>query len=257
MGTELRDKLFNYEENPPKGLWQALSATLDEGFPPALAEKLERFEAPPPPAAWQKIEAGLLQPQKEETPVVPFFRRYHRPLRYTGAAAIMAFFAIVLSLTISKKTISETPGATANRPASAPARINTVKPQTPPTPGRPAAQTAVTAYVDNEAPKRTTLPVRIRARYASLGFASFTPPSPRHVHAITSDGRMDDYMIYTDEEGRAVRLPKKLFDAIACPLNTSECRERLRHLQERMAAAAINPGFGGILDLVNHMKENQ
>jgi hypothetical protein len=258
MGSNLQNKLLGYEENPPERVWAALSTILDEAASPALTQKLQQFEATPPPASWQRIDAQLDQPEKAQAPVVPFFKRFRRPLRYTGAAAIMAFLAIVASLTISKKTISEEPASG----TKAPMHGHTIPNSTINAKGDvvsapvaiPVHGQAATGTSSN---KNTLFTSLVRATHLEPGFASFVAPRATRTSAITADRRMDAYMIYTDDEGHAVRLPKKMFDLIACPTEGIGCRERLKRMQEKIAAAALSPGFGGVLDLLNQLKENQ
>src|SRR6478672_7947862 len=59
MNDNIRQRLFNYSENPPAAAWPRIAEALDE---PAFVQKLHEFEARPPALAWQKIEPQLAKP---------------------------------------------------------------------------------------------------------------------------------------------------------------------------------------------------
>ena len=67
----------------------------------------------------------------------------------------------------------------------------------------------------------------------------------------------DKYMIYSDGNGNAIRLPKKIFSAFACPTDNFDCKQRLQELREKFAASATTADFNGLLEILKSLQENQ
>ena len=64
-------------------------------------------------------------------------------------------------------------------------------------------------------------------------------------------------MIYSDDDGNAIRLPKKIFSAFACPTEDLICKRRLQQLREKFAASAMTTDFNGVLQILKSLQENQ
>jgi hypothetical protein len=64
-------------------------------------------------------------------------------------------------------------------------------------------------------------------------------------------------MIYSDGDGNAVRLPKKIFSAFACPTEDIKCKQRLQQLREKFAESAMTADFTGLLQILKSLQENQ
>jgi hypothetical protein len=64
-------------------------------------------------------------------------------------------------------------------------------------------------------------------------------------------------MIYSDGDGNVVRLPKKLFNAFACPTGDISCKQRLQQLREKFAESAVTADFNGLLQILKSLQENQ
>ncbi|MFL5810973.1 MAG: hypothetical protein ACJ749_15740 [Flavisolibacter sp.] len=75
--------------------------------------------------------------------------------------------------------------------------------------------------------------------------------------AIDYTTPVDKYMIYSDGDGKAVRLSKKLYDDYACATDKIICKQKIKKLQEQVASAAMKSDFTGILDILNKLEENQ
>src|SRR5689334_5378902 len=108
MSSLLQNKSLQFEAPPPEAAWDKIAASLDQTIPPVVSEKLYQFEESPSPGLWQKI-VSQLDRTTDKAKVVPFYTRYRRPLKYSGAVAIFIFLAVLTSLLISKKTESELP----------------------------------------------------------------------------------------------------------------------------------------------------
>jgi hypothetical protein len=83
------------------------------------------------------------------------------------------------------------------------------------------------------------------------------PQYAERTNAIDYSSTDDKYMIYSDGDGNAMRLPKKLYDAFACNTDRITCKQKLKKLQEQVAASAMKTDFTGILDMLNNLQENQ
>ena len=109
MSNQLQYKLLNYEVPPPEGVWNKIAASLNENVSLTLSEKLYQYEEEPSSLVWQSISSQLDNSISKQAKVVPFYIRYRKPLKYSGAVAIFIFLAMITSLFISKKTESEVP----------------------------------------------------------------------------------------------------------------------------------------------------
>jgi hypothetical protein len=63
--------------------------------------------------------------------------------------------------------------------------------------------------------------------------------------------------MYSDGDGNVVRLPKKIFNAFACPTEDVMCKQKLQRLKEKFAASAMTADFTGVLQILKSLQENQ
>lgn len=255
MRSELQNKLLHYEVQPPEGVWGRIAATLDENISPAVTQKLYRYEEQPSHSAWQRVASQLdASPQKGK--LVPFYIRYRRPLKYSGAVAVLLFLAVVTSLLISKQTESELPQQTVTTGG------NTKDPDTVKAPvesdQHSIAQKLERSRSEPIAARSKTPVARTNRTSASFSFAeSFLPVQAERNEIVGSSVAADKYMIYSDGDGNAVRLPKKIFNAFACPADNFDCKQRLQKLREKFAASATTADFNGLLEILKSLQENQ
>ena len=229
MNNPFQNKLLNYEDDPPPGVWNKIELSFNDTSI-LHSQNLYGFEAAPPAFVWEKINEQLNKSSKEQAKLVPFFTRYRKPLKYSVAMAFFIFAAIIVSLFISKKTISESP---VNNAAN-----------------RSTKHTNTTDEIKKK---------RIRAIYNSeFNSTSKTESISAEtneivVHSLTSG----KYIIVNDAEGNAIRLSKKIYRSFACPANHFNCKERLKQLKEKFASAAFTSDFMGILKILKTLQENQ
>ncbi|MFN2457448.1 MAG: hypothetical protein ABR502_04530 [Chitinophagaceae bacterium] len=57
--SSLFQKLSNYTPEPPAGVWEKISAALNENSQYSFAEKLYHFEASPDAGIWKNISLEL------------------------------------------------------------------------------------------------------------------------------------------------------------------------------------------------------
>lgn len=258
MSKDLQNRLSAYEVPPPSRVWDALADALDSGTAGQMAQRLEAYEEVPHPRNWQKI-IFLLNQKTGTVKKTHFLIRYSRPLKYSGAAAIFIVLAVLSSLLLSKKTISEVPQSTMTIQPSG----NSTE-QLPVDPVKdtsvPAGGKELTASVSSGSGNQRKISHRSRpiARMSAFSFAD--PVLPRTANrpaSISYTIPADQYMIFSDTKGNAVRLSKKLFDLYSCAENDRNCRQRIKLMQEKLAAYAVTSDFTGILEILRNLQENQ
>ena len=260
MSNQIQHKLSNYEVQPPAKAWDEIESALDNGINTNFADKLYSFEQKPPHTTWQKISSQLGQYSKEAARVVPFFKRYSKPLKYSTAVAAFVILAILTSLFISKKTVSESIVNTSlpsieNKSAESPEVIqNNQSPQQISIARLNTQKRA--GHIRLSSMKSNTWLGPETSLKSTASVEKVVPQYAERTNAIdySSD---EKYMIYSDGDGNAVRLPKKLFDAFACNTDRVKCKQKLKKLQEQVAASAMKTDFTGILDMLNKLQENQ
>lgn len=261
MSNQIQHKLSDYEVPPPAKAWDEIEAALDNGVNTSVAERLFNFEQKPPQTTWKNISKRLGTFSKQKGKVIPFFERYRKPLKYSTAIAAIVVIAILTSLLISKQTVSE-------------GIVNTYMPSTEnktadTTPSKqidqPQQQISIARLNTQKRPRH----IRLSSMKSSMWLGPETslkstaslekvvPQYAERTYAIDYSSSDDKYMIYSDGDGSAVRLPKKLFDAFACNTEKVTCKQKLKKLQEQVAASAMKTDFTGILDMLNKLQENQ
>ncbi len=253
MSSKYQDKLTDFEAIPSEKVWENVSAALDKYHSPHFADRLYLYESSPTPDAWIQI---LHQLNNAAPPSLPFYIRYRQHLKISGVAAIVIFLAVLSSLFISKKTISEVPSdsaavltnlagkaASGETNFSGTSRITSIQNE---------KQASPSAFSE-----RTSLHFPV-LQSSSLDLVNgFLPQLAERKISFNFNHTAEKYMVYSDNEGNAVRLPKKLFDAFVCPSNNVICHQRLKNLQERIASSSLTPDLTGLLDLLNNLQENQ
>jgi hypothetical protein len=251
MSNQLQKRLLDYEVRPPERVWNNIATNLNEEFSPGVSEKLYQFEAIPPAKAWKNIETRLETTGPGKGKVIPFYTRYRRPLKYSGAVAIFIFLAVVTSLLISKKTESELPAQSVE---------STVKKDSSKFPS-PKENKSLPG--EQNAPERTVASASIpkvkqaNSRTSASLAEEYLPRRAERNEIVNSSLSPDKYMIYSDGDGNAIRLPKKIFSAFACPIDDLVCRQRLQDLREKFAASAMTADFNGLLQILKSLQENQ
>lgn len=256
MYSDLKNKLLQYKVQPPAEIWNRISATLDENLSLVLTEKLNRFEEMPPAEVWKKIHTGLNEAAKKPTQVVHFLTRYSRPLRYSGAVAAMIVVIVLTLLLIGKKTESDLATETIT-PTVVKRDTNT---STEKTSEEIITSVTMSLQRDNFEPSSSKAR-RTKQVYFESSFTLRPDFLPRIADGNTmvnsSSISSDKYMIYSDGDGNAVRLPKKIFNAFLCAVDNDDCKQRLKELKEKFASAAVTSDFTGILEILKSLQENQ
>lgn len=253
MNDGLQNKLFHYEAPPPEGIWENIAVALDgdDTYPRRLAV----YEAEPPLVVWKRLESSL---NEAATPakVVPFLIRYKNPLRYVAAATIIAVALVTLTLTMRQTEAGSLAGAQ-KKPALP--RI-----QTEPDSNPVHKEEAAVATVNDVDPtagktvlatvKRTLAYIRPQNILPKLSLTKRFIPRRATEEPVANFSALDDFMVYSDEDGTAMRLPKKLFALVNCHDGDGSCRERLQSLRQKLSANVAPSDFTGMLDLVRQLQ---
>ena len=261
MSSNWQHKLKEYSPAPPPAAWDSIAERL-EAQEAQFPQKLHQFEATPPAAAWANIENRL--PGATGAPVVPLQARV---LRYAAAAVVLlalagiAFWATprnenaVAAHTAAPQPQSSTPAAP---PAKREIKHFNVPPQSEPerpataAPQRSSLQYAAAAASRRLPPKRTQANLPLEP-----AFATELDVVPETQTLINTE-RANRYMVATLEEGEAVRLPKKVYSAFACPDEdpaAQACERQLAQLQQKISAS-FTTDFAHFLDLLKNLQEN-
>lgn len=251
MSTPLQNKLFNYSAQPPEGAWENIAASLAEGEAP-LARRLQNFEAQPSSDLWKHIEKRL--PAKFSS----IFIRYKKPLAFAAAAAVLA--AIVFTGVLINQ-----PGKNTGQAATVPLPKTQVT--TAPKQDTPSVQ-----YFEDQPQYAINNNNKINWQRSNANEPEFAanPLPVQHTatlnvgegfiptHAMpmqTVDAPPEKYMVYSDEEGNATRLSKKVFDFFSCAQQRPDCRQQMQQLQQQFATTSATD-FAGLVELLKKLNEN-
>jgi hypothetical protein len=264
MDNQIQNKLSQFEVQPPEAVWQYLTDALDEKTLEALGNRLSQFEVLPQDHSWNSIAAQLGDTAPAR--IIPFHRKYAKPLKYASAVAIFTAVALIFNLMISKKTESE-PTVQANVKkilnADQDRQREEVVTGSPVSDERDGAVAGISTYSTGG---RSMVYAGARRKISdftpTLGeptAASVTviPGCAERNTAIAFSKDADRYMAYRLENGSAIKLPKKMYDAITCPNKDINCLQKIKELQEKMAASTMLADFTGVLDMLDNLGENQ
>jgi hypothetical protein len=86
---------------------------------------------------------------------------------------------------------------------------------------------------------------------------SFIPEQAKEKAIIASSYPIDKYMVYSDDQGNAMRLSKKLFELISCVKEEVVCAEQVQQMQYKIANYITTNDFSGLMEMLRNMKENK
>ncbi len=262
MNKDIQNKLAQFEAQPPPEAWNKIAAALDDSLKNA-AVRLQDLEVSPPLQTWSQISHQL--DEKSKTPVIPFYKKYSNALMIGSAAAVLALIVFLSGVLSNKETVTEPSFREVvqnMRPS-----IETEK-STAGQDLQTSEETNETAYTNarKSVKQKAGVEPEDKRDIETLSFAShhyvapvekLIPDCVERNSALAFTHPVDKYMVYSREDGNAVKLPKKLFDAVACPSKDAECKIKLKQVQEKFAASAFTADFTGVLDIINNLGENQ
>lgn len=260
MSSDLQNKLFHFEADPPKEVWDKIADTLDVGTQETFPQRLFNYEEQPPADIWNKIETSLEgEPAIKVIPIT----RYKKPLRYVAAAASIIAVVLLTTNLLNKNTgsgavIGGTETVTTTNQSSvlpfnhSDTENNIVSVPKTSTASVPNGTTSSNEEVTIR--KRILASIRPQNISTLISFRKGFIPAKANKEAIFDFSEMDNYMVYSDGKGNAMRVPKKLFSLLSCDDGDYSCNERIKQLQQKMAASATTTDFGGILEILRQLQ---
>jgi len=258
MDNQLQNKLLQYAPEPPEKVWDAICSTLDKEGSIAFVEKLYQYNETPPADVWEKI-GNRLQAQSK---VAPLVIKYRRVITY-AAAAVIILAIISTGLFKTNRTQStvmatvpiKTPGLNDKKDSN---NINSSTSLNHMTVSeKPGEEIDRVRYLALDR-KYTFSKLRPQLKLGSVIFAKpFIPKVAIMKQTVSAGEPVEKYMVYSDGDGHAMKLPKKLFDFIACVKEDIRCQQQMQQLQQKFAETAIVADFTGVLELLKNLKENQ
>ena len=262
--NQLKNKLARFETLPPEGAWDKLVERLERSE--SFAERLYQYEETPSLRNWTGIEKTLDQPT-QPAKVISFGTRFKRPIRYVAAASIIGVILITATLFMKRTEAGSVQAGSKTTVPTTPSLI--VKNGGPTTiikqsieekdsiKSSPTSLQTVTAFLENRISASSKKSLRLiqpdKEVSASLPSDNFIP-----AHADKKDfydfSLADNYMVCSDDDGHAMKLPKKLFSLVQCKDGDGSCKERIRQLQQKLASPAITADFSGVLEMLQQLQ---
>jgi len=250
MSSDLQHKMYNYQPQPPAGCWDKVVSALDEEDS-SLVERFKQYQVQPPVEVWNKIVEGLNEQPKK---VVPLWRR--GVIKYIAAACIIGLIVVSATLLLNKNS-NQNPISQTNQGKQTDQPSNSL-PEQPITNNTDDITKINASQTYNKAiaysiskPKQIERSGFIKTPGTDL------PAKLTAVSRVDFAATVDRYMVYSDGKGKAMRLPKKIFDSISCVEEEITCKQRIQNLQQKIANAALTSDFTAVLELLNNVRENQ
>lgn len=263
MTNILRDKLSAFAPDPPDGAWDRIAEAVATDPLYRTSERLLHFEAAPPPQAWEKISAALNAPVRKARVINLLSRKYRRPT-LAAAAVLLVVGSLGYVFYLSGSAVTKTPHATPSYktqsmlpplvPDNFPQKHANVAQAT----ARPLSRSI--GRPSRFAPRMRQLLLRIIPKGVQMNGIVAKPLAPENAASRRmpiADNRHDEFMVYTDSNGRSVLLPKKLFPYMHCADEDVDCKRRLQQLQQKLSVGAAGADFTGVLEILSQLQENQ
>lgn len=260
MNSNLQNKLSGFEATPPAGVWDKIAGALDaeQTFP----QKLYHYKEQPGANAWTRIASALEQDTSSPGKVVPFTTRHKKPIRYVAAATVLAVALFTGSLFMKKGETA--PVETAQQTVVPIQKQIVVEP----------TRNVATQHTSTLIPTIAAVPTgngdvhtQPKSRYRrilnfispqnivnSVAVSGLFIPEEVDKEAMFDHASLNNYMVYSDGNGNAMKLPKKLFSLVNCPDGDGSCRERIHQLQQKLSANTTNADFAGIMEMLRQLQ---
>ena len=256
MNSNLQNKLSRFEATPPPGVWGKIAEALDEQqtFP----QRLYNYQQVPKTNVWEKIEASF---EESAAKVIPFTTRYRRPIHYIAAAGVIAAILVSFTLLMKKTEAGSIPTA---EEKTVPVKEAIVQnPITRPTISSiNSTETIASAETNNRNPvyqiatkgKKILGIIRPQNSLSAVILKGRFMPGKVDKEALFNFFSLNDHMVYSDGDGNAMKLPKKLFSLVSCPDGDGSCKERIHQLQQKLSSTAMTADFTGVLDMLRQLQ---
>jgi hypothetical protein len=247
MDKGLQHKLLNYQALPSGNVWEKINVALDEDVDKTFSERLGNYEQNPPAFIWDNVAASL---DKKSGKLIPFIQRFSKPLRYSTAVACLIAVAVLVTLLVNKRSISND----TNFPGVQSSLSVPVKPKQERNSENIVEEKDVndSRLVSRNQNYNKVAPIRIKRAGTSFKRSNYVVEN-------NSPGFQTDiperYIIYATSSGDVFRISKKLFDLFACSDVNEKCRENIELMQQQVASSTImaTADFSGLLDLLQNI----
>ena len=257
MSSDLQNKLSRLEATPPTGVWDKIADVLDAEQ--AFSKRLYDYQETPQTDVWKKIESLLEAPVPAK--VVPFTTSYRRPIQYISAAGIIAAILVSAALLMKKtdagtvstakeKVIPPANDVAADNPATTPAINSNIQTET----ASNQNKTQAAFYQTGSKQKRVLNFIKPQNILSVIVLRGRFAPGRVDKEEMFNFSSLNDHMVYSDGDGNAMKLPKKLFSLVNCPDGDGSCKERIHQLQQKLSSTATTADFTGILDMLRQLQ---
>lgn len=233
MSNSLQHKIYQYEAKPPEEVWEKIEDSLahqDYGF----VARLAGFEEAPPETAWDKLSRAIsadVSDHKQQKGVI----RSSYFLRYAVAASVLLLVTVGFIWKFSEKEAGN--DVALERPDV----LNT----------NSTLKTPEDDSIDGN-----SFPITKTQSKKTVA----ADDTRVVLQKEQSDGR---YLTVADDEGKKVRLSKKVMSVFDCAenvaaANSNRCKENIKSLQQKMSASLVSPSgdFAGLVDMIKILEEN-
>jgi hypothetical protein len=252
MSEQLQHRLFNYNAPPPEEVWEKISNALHGEDLSHFSERLLNYQTFPPKFIWDNITNTL---DKEETSVIPFTKRFAKPIRYSAVAASLLFVALMINLLFTNKSVSGevTVAPIINEKGSLQGTSkNGAKTTVSLNAGTENTPTTRFVYAN----RINDVPVRIPPLHSN-----YKKSNPRLKQVIANNYTtvnsdfLDRYTIFSKTTGEALKISKKLFNLFLCSEKNEFCKLNIEMVQGQLASPSVlaSADFSGVMDLLQSM----
>lgn len=256
MNENIRQKLVQYSETPPPAAWNHIADALDDA--PAFAQRLYDYEAQPAPGVWKNIDQQLTAPVP---PAIPLRTKL---FQYAMAAAVLLAIAAASVFYLNKPAAPGMAHTTPKNTTSGTAKNSFTDTQFQAGSETALAETNSQSHEANTAGNAAETAegavtqyerkVRIPKDQLPTSELNVTPEEK----PVINTALQDRYIIATTQNGKVVRLPKKVYNDYVCAeaLQNYQCKERIAAIQSKMAAS-VATDFTSFIDLLKNLQDNQ
>ena len=241
MNSNLQDKLQQFSATPPDGVWNKIADALDEKE--TYTQRLFQYEEQPPLTVWPQIETALESTAPAK--VIPLKKRFNTPMRYMAVASILAVFLVTITLTVRRTRAGDLDAE--NHSASDNTSIQSAK----------QPDTYVTQTATEDPAKENASGTGFEKNTETTKAADNTPSTRTTSIASNSkpSGSSVRYLLYNGDDGKVVKVSKKMANLLHCKDGDSDCQQRLKQLRQTMATNAMTADFTGILEMLRHLQQ--
>lgn len=287
--SELKNRLYEMEVDPPEEVWNRLSASLDEiNTDNSIAQKMETLEIDPAYAAWEKIKYEL-----QDSPTIAKRKIIEVRFRRVAAAAILVGLVVSAYFLFFNKQNSGSDIVKTDIPKTT---EKTVSPETKtPESKKPEVIDDNPATLAQIKPHRTQAGV-MQAGYRSANLSTLNRIAPAEPIQLNSNGnepemteeikekifkeQIDDlsliasndrYVSMVSADGRMVKIPARFSNLAPYLQDKSSAndyldilfeestywKEKFREWRQKLAQSSVTPSVNNFFDIIGLLSSIQ